>query len=108
MKQDKSEIQDLFLKEKPAEAIKTIRKTRGDIYHRIVSKKIDCTYAHTVKVISMMEQHGLVNVKKDGRKKMLTLTEEGEKIADCLIDMSDIERNIGHKLESEESIAQEA
>ena len=77
----------MFLNEKPVMALVTIRRSRKDIYGSIVSKEIDTTYAHAVKIISKMEDKGLVKSHKDGRKKILGLTEEGKEYADLFIEI---------------------
>jgi len=82
-----SELQDFFLKQKPVMALVTIRRERGEIYCSMISKKIDTTYAHTVKTISRMEEEGFVESKKDGRKKLLELTPKGEKFSDHFLDL---------------------
>lgn len=80
-------MKEFFLKEKPVMALVTIRRSREEIYCSMISKKIDTTYAHTVKVISRMEEDGLVRSKKKGRKKILELTPTGEKFADHFIEL---------------------
>lgn len=80
-------MKDFFLKEKPVMALITIRRKQGEIYCSMISKKIDTTYAHTVKTISRLEEEGLVKSEKKGRKKILSLTEEGEKYADMFLDL---------------------
>jgi len=80
-------MKDFFLKDKPVMALVTIRRNREDIYCSMISKKIDTTYAHTVKTVSRLEDEGLVESQKDGRKKILELTSEGEKYADIFIDL---------------------
>ena len=65
---DVSKLQDFFLKQKPVMALVTIRRARDDIYCSMISKKIDTTYAHTVKTVSRMEDEGFVETRKDGRK----------------------------------------
>jgi predicted transcriptional regulator len=82
-------MKDLFLNEKPVMALVTIRRSRDDIYGSIVSREIDTTYAHAVKIISKLEDRGLVESSKEGRKKILKLTEEGETYADLFIEMLD-------------------
>ena len=84
---DGLELGKIFLKEKPSLALVTIRQSRGEIYPRKVSKKIDCTYAHTVKVLSSLGERDLVVSRKEGRKKVLELTERGEKYADALLNI---------------------
>lgn len=82
-------MKDFFLKDKPVMALVTIRKHRDDIYCSMISKKIDTTYAHTVKTVSRLEEEGLVERRKEGRKNILELTPEGEKYADKFIDLLD-------------------
>lgn len=77
----------LFLKEKPVRAIITIRRYRGEVYCSLVSKKIDTTYAHTVKILSKLEEGDMIESEKKGRKKILTLTEKGEDYAEKLSDI---------------------
>lgn len=93
-------MRDFFLKEKPVMALVTIRRNREDIYCSMISKKIDTTYAHTVKTVSRLEEEGLVDSKKEGRKKILELTQEGEKFADKFIDLlEELNGNGGQKVE---------
>ena len=82
-----SELRKFFLKEKPVMALVTIRRERGEIYCSRISKKIDTTYAHTVKTISRMEEEGFIKSKKDGRKKLLELTDKGEKFSDHFLNL---------------------
>lgn len=78
---------DLFLNKKPVMALVTIRRSRDEIYGGIVSKKIDTTYAHTVKILSELEDNGILETEKKGRKKIPHLTEKGEKEADKFIEL---------------------
>jgi DNA-binding MarR family transcriptional regulator len=86
------DYEKFFLKEKPVEALTTLRKSReGDnVYVSVVSKRIDTTYAHTVKVLDRMENAGLIKTRKDGRKKILELTERGEAYADEFITLTNM------------------
>lgn len=79
----------LFLKEKPVRAIITIRRHRGEVYCSLVSKKIDTTYAHTVKILSKLEEGEMLESEKKGRKKILSLTEKGQEYAEKLADLND-------------------
>lgn len=81
--------QDIFLKEKPVMALVTIRMNREDIYGSIISKKIDTTYAHTIKILAEMEDHNLIETRKEGRRKILTLTEKGKECADQFMELMD-------------------
>jgi DNA-binding MarR family transcriptional regulator len=71
-------IYQLFLNEKPVRALITIGN-KDNVCASDVSRIIDTTYAHTVKIIDKFSQEELVQKKTKGRKKILELTEKGEK-----------------------------
>jgi DNA-binding MarR family transcriptional regulator len=50
-------------------------------YATILSKEVDCTYSHTVKLLNLFESLGLVEFEKRGRIKIVKLTNLGEEIA---------------------------
>jgi DNA-binding MarR family transcriptional regulator len=83
----RDKLKGFFLNEKPVMALVTIRRQREEVYGSIISKKIDTTYAHTVKILSRLEENGLIETEKKGRKKILTLTDKGETYADNFIDL---------------------
>ena len=72
----------IFLNEKPVQALIKIRRTREDIYCSVVARKIDSTYAHTVKIIQELEDEGYLTSEKKGRRKILELTEKGQDMAE--------------------------
>ncbi|NCO97402.1 MAG: hypothetical protein COY38_02925 [Candidatus Aenigmarchaeota archaeon CG_4_10_14_0_8_um_filter_37_24] len=74
-----SELTKLFLRTKPVKMVISLKK--GPKYATQVSKEIDCTYSHTVKLLDEMETLGLVTFKKQGRIKVIELTEDGEDLA---------------------------
>ena len=76
-----SELENLFFREKPARLLVYIRKEQK-AYASTLAKKIDCTYAHTVKLLDRMQEMGLVIFDKDGRIKYITLTQRGNDLAD--------------------------
>lgn len=80
-------MKEFFLNEKPVLALVTIKREREDIYCSVISRKIDTTYAHTVKIVSRLEDEGLVKSEKQGRKKILELTPKGEEYADKFVDL---------------------
>lgn len=83
-------MKDIFLNEKPVMTLVVIRRHRDDVYCSVVSKRIDTTYAHTVKIISKLEDKGLIKSKKKGRKKFLELTDKGQEYADLFIELLDL------------------
>lgn len=80
-------MKEFFLNEKPVMTLVTIRRSSDDIYCSVISSEIDTTYAHSVKIISTLEEEGFIKSTKRGRKKVLELTEKGEKYADIFNDL---------------------
>jgi len=73
---------DLFLRVKPVKLILSLK--RGSKYATILSKEIDCTYSHTVKLLEQLKKLGLAEFEKKGRIKMVRLTHLGEELATAL------------------------
>jgi len=71
--------QCLFLRLKPAKMLTMLRE--GPKYATILSKNIDITYSHTVKLLDLFNDLGLVEFEKKGRIKIVKLTSMGEEIA---------------------------
>ena len=76
----KNIFETLFLHPKPVKMLTSLKS--DDIqYATQVSKIVDCTYSHTVKVLDMFKKLGLVVFEKKGRIKLVRLTEDGLDIA---------------------------
>ncbi len=90
----------LFLHPKPVKMITSL-KSEDIKYATQVSKAVDCTYSHTVKVLENFRRLGLVTFEKKGRIKIVRLTEDGLDIAH---DFEGIRRKFGklHKKVKEE------
>ncbi len=80
-KEQKNNYKELFFKFKPVEMLVFLKKGMGPKYATQVSKGVDCTYSHTIKVLEKFKDLGLVIFKKKGRIKMIQLTPNGEEIA---------------------------
>jgi predicted transcriptional regulator len=80
-------IENLFLKEKPVKLIVKIRLQRNENYALQLSKEVNATYSHTVKVLQKMHELGLVEFEKNGRKKIVRLTDAGVDVADAFKDV---------------------
>lgn len=76
----KSIIENLFLHSKPVKMLLSL-KSATPKYTTQVSKAVDCTYSHTVKVLEFFKRLGLVVFEKKGRIKRIKLTPEGEELA---------------------------
>ena len=74
-----------FLREKPSMMLIKLRNQSKPRYPSIIAKEVDCTYAHTVRVLQEMEKYKLITFKKSGRRKMITLTKKGKEISELLV-----------------------
>jgi predicted transcriptional regulator len=73
-----------FLRRKPVMILVNLAKDEKLRYASALAKEVDCTYSHTVKLLSMMQKNGLVEFNKRGRLKTLNLTPVGREIAGTL------------------------
>ncbi len=69
----------LFLRVKPVKMLSSLRN--GPKYATILSKEVDCTYSHTVKLLDLFKDYGLVDFDKKGRIKMVRLTDLGSDLS---------------------------
>ena len=72
-------ISKLFLRQKPVRLLISLKS--GPKYATILSKEVDCTYSHTVKLLDYFKEFGLVDFEKKGRIKIVKLTSDGEYLA---------------------------
>lgn len=78
------DIFEVFFRRKPAMILVTLRKSTRSRYGSVLAKEVDCTYSHAVKILQEMEKAKLVDFVKQGRIKMIKLTEKGNKIAESI------------------------
>lgn len=79
----KEYAEQLFLQEKPTLALLAIWSFQKT-YASVITKEINSTFAHTTKILSKMEEHGLVKFTMEGRVKYVELTESGFKVVEAL------------------------
>ncbi len=72
----------LFLRIKPVKMMLCLKKSPR--YATQVSKEVDCTYSHTVKLLDDFKKQGLVTFKRQGRIKIIELTKDGEDLAHAI------------------------
>ena len=77
-------LQELFVNVKSAKILVTLNNQSVENYASEISTHVDSTYSHTVRILHKLEDQGLVESRKQGRKKIVELTSEGEKIAEDL------------------------
>jgi len=85
-------IFNVFFREKPAMMLVTLynKNAGNDIYASNLAKVVDCTYSHVVKILQEMQKAGLVDFKKEGRLKVLTLTKKGQEVASYISKVNDL------------------
>lgn len=76
------ELEDLLVNVKPVKLLVNLRRETTPNYASELSNQIDATYSHTVKVLQRMEKLGLIEHRKEGRKKIIELTDKGDRIAE--------------------------
>jgi DNA-binding transcriptional ArsR family regulator len=76
----RQDIIDLFFHDKPTGIILSLKDSTGK-YASILSKETDCTYTHTLKILTQMQSLGIVEFEKKGRIKFVKLTDAGVDIA---------------------------
>jgi len=89
-KKVKRSVENFFLQEKPVKALILLKRENKPLYTAIISKEIDCTYAHTLNVLSELEKLKLVIFKETGRIKLVNLTELGEESAEVIENFIDL------------------
>jgi len=79
-----TELEEFFLNVKPVKILIVLNDPNTESYASAISKKTDCTYSHTVRIIQKMEGFNLIESNMKGRKKELELTDKGRKLAKSL------------------------
>jgi DNA-binding MarR family transcriptional regulator len=77
---EKIELEEMFMRKKPVRLLLNI-KIGGQKYVSVLAKETDCTYSHTVKLLDMFQELGIVEFVKQGRIKYVKLTEDGLALA---------------------------
>jgi len=72
----------VFFREKPSLMLLGLHNAKAPIYASSLAKSVDCTYSHVVKILQHMEDSGLITFQKTGRLKLLTLTKQGQQVAE--------------------------
>lgn len=71
----------VFFREKPAMMLIELLSAQEEQYASSLAKKVDCTYSHIVKILNEMQRADLITFQKEGRLKVLKLTNKGKEIA---------------------------
>ncbi len=82
------ELKYMFIHEKPVKILVKLQSPQ-EYYASALSTEIDATYSHTVKILQRLEEYELVEFEERGRKKIVTLTEQGAKLAKIFTELMD-------------------
>ena len=74
----------VFFREKPAMMLVTLLNANTEHYASSLAKVVDCTYSHIVKILNEMQKAGLIVFRKQGRLKVLNLTDKGREVAQSI------------------------
>lgn len=77
----KNEMEELFLRRKPVRLLLNIKIGGSPKYVSVLAKSTDCTYSHTVKLLDIFKEIGIVEFEKQGRIKYVRLTADGTALA---------------------------
>lgn len=80
-------IFNVFFREKPAMMLVTLLNSTSEHYASSLAKVVDCTYSHIVKILNEMQKAGLIQFRKQGRLKVLKLTDKGRAVAQSIDDI---------------------
>lgn len=70
-----------FINEKPVRTLVALSDKERTWYASLLAKQVDCTYAHMVNVLDEFAGMGLVVFNREGRVKLVKLTDKGDELA---------------------------
>lgn len=76
-------MQNVFLRPKPCKVI-VLLKDSNSKYISELAKESGATYVHTTKLLRKLEKENIVSIEQNGKKRMVKLTDKGNKIASAL------------------------
>jgi len=88
-------IIDIFFKEKPALVLLALNKN-SDTEKTVscLAKDANCVFAHVTNILKAFGSEKITTFKKEGRNKIISLTEKGKQLAALLEQMVNVERSI--------------
>ncbi len=75
----KKQVIHTLFREKPLQMLLYLYLNDGQ-YVSNISKHVDCTYSHVIKVLDVFHKAGMIEFKKEGRVKKVKLTKKGKEI----------------------------
>ena len=81
-------MENVFLRPKPCRVI-VLLKDSNSKYISELAKESGATYVHTTKLLRKLEKNEIVTIEQNGKKRMVKLTDKGNKIASALNEVMD-------------------
>lgn len=75
-------LEQIILREKPVKVLAHLKSEETENYGMAISRAIGTTQTHIVNILNRLEERGLITREKKDRKKIISLTEEGERMAE--------------------------
>ena len=93
-------LDEFLINEKPCLFLTAVRKMK-EPYAGAIAKEIDTTYAHALSIKDNLRSLGLLTAEEEGqgKKTILSLTEDGEGLADALENLFDVMEDVGENSE---------
>ncbi len=79
-----------FIRERPAYVLLLLRDSSRTWYISSISRETGLTYLHTMNVLTQYYNLGIIDYKKEGRKKIVVLTDKGKTISSLLGQIMDV------------------
>ncbi len=79
----------LFMRPKPCRIFTLLRDQDTSWHLSKIAKNSDTTYVYVTKLVSMMQNDGLVSINEKGKKRIVKLTEKGIAIANIIHELMD-------------------
>lgn len=88
------ELKEFLLNEKPLRALSVLYRheakfSDAHLHVSVISDRINSTYSYAVIVTGQLEEHGIIKSRKEGRKKVIELTDHGECLAQTAVKLID-------------------
>lgn len=91
-------MEDFFNRKSMVDVLTHIYKRQKkdeELYTLQISRDVELTYSHTSKSVNKLEDKGFLKREKKARKSIISLTDEGEKVAEKLHELNQVLEEVG-------------
>jgi predicted transcriptional regulator len=78
----------VFARPKPCSIMSALKETDTSWHLSKLAKKTDTTYVYVTKLVSKLEADGYLRIEPKGKKRIVSLTEKGLRVANAIDDLS--------------------